>query len=134
MKKTILQLTQYLYIISLVVLLILYFFPGSLIGYLLYGSFDIQPDLITNPIGTSINHAFAFFYLSFLGFICSAEDKILTQRILFLLLISIFCELTHIFIPKRSFQYLDLFANFFGILLAIFIIVIYKKYKKTYNT
>ena len=56
MKNSILYSFKYLFYFSLIVLLILYLFPGSLIGYILYGNFGKQPDLISNPIGTSINH------------------------------------------------------------------------------
>ena len=56
MKNTIFKLTEYVYYFSLIVLLILYLFPGSLIGYFLYDNLGQQPNLITNPIGTSINH------------------------------------------------------------------------------
>ena len=56
MKNTIFKLTECVYYFSLLVLLILYLFPGSLIGYFLYGNLGQQPNLITNPIGTSINH------------------------------------------------------------------------------
>ena len=58
---------RYLYYFSLAGLLILYLFPGSLIGYFLYGDFSQQPDIIPNPMGTSINHSLAFFYLTILG-------------------------------------------------------------------
>ena len=69
MKNNVLKLIKYLYYFSLIALLILYLFPGSLIGYFLYGDLGKQPDLIPNPIGTSINHALAFLYLSMLGLI-----------------------------------------------------------------
>ena len=121
---------KFFYYFSLTGLLILYLFPGSLIGYLLYGDFGKQPDFIPNPIGTSINHALAFFYLSILGLISYLRDKSFNQATTFLISLSIILELSHYFIPNRSFQFLDLFGNLLGTLLAIFIIVIYKKYKK----
>ena len=66
MKNNVLKMIKYLYYFSLIALLILYLFPGSLIGYLLYGDLGKQPDFIPNPIGTSINHLLAFLYLSML--------------------------------------------------------------------
>ena len=63
------RIIRYLYYFSLLGLLILYLFPGSLIGYFLYGDLGRQPDLIPNPLGTSINHALAFLYLTILGLI-----------------------------------------------------------------
>jgi len=123
------RIIRYIYYFSLAGLLILYLFPGSLIGYLLYGDFGKQPDLIPNPIGTSINHALAFFYLSIFGLVGYIREKSFKQTIIFLIVLSIFLELSHYFIPNRSFQFLDLFANLFGTLLAIIIIIFYKKYK-----
>jgi len=121
---------KYLYYFSLIALLILYLFPGSLIGFFFYGDFGKQPNLIPNPIGTSINHALAFFYLSIFGLISYMRDKSFNQTIIFLISLSIILELSHYFISNRSFQFLDLFGNLLGTLLAIFIIIFYKKYKK----
>ena len=127
MKNNVLKLIKYLYYFSLIALLILYLFPGSLIGYLLYGDLGKQPDLIPNPIGTSINHALAFLYLSMLGLISYVRDKRFNQNIIFLISLSIILELSHYFIPNSSFEFLDLFANLLGALIAIFIILFYKK-------
>ena len=131
MKNNVLKMIKYLYYFSLVALFTLYLFPGSLIGYLLYGDFGKQPDLIPNPIGTSINHALAFFYLSIIGLISCLREKSFQKIIFFLIFASIVLELSHYFVPNRSFQFLDLFANLFGVMLAIFIIIFYKKYKRT---
>ena len=121
---------KFFYYFSLTGLFILYLFPGSLIGYLLYEDFGKQPDFIPNPIGTSINHALAFLYLSILGLINHIKDKNFNQNSIFLISLSIILELSHYFIPNRSFQFLDLFGNLLGTLLAILIIAFYKKYKK----
>ena len=130
MKNNVLKLIKYLYYFSLIALFILYLFPGSLVGYLFYGDFGKQPDLISNPIGTSINHALAFLCLSMLGLISYMRDKRFNQNMILLISLSIILELTHYIIPNRSFEFLDLFANLLGTLIAIFIIIFYKKYKK----
>ena len=130
MKNYVLKLIKYLYYFSLVGLLILYLFPGSLIGYFFYGDLAKQPDLIPNPIGTSINHALAFFYFSILGLISYMRDKSFNKTTTFLISLSIILELSHYLIPNRSFQFLDLFGNLLGTLMAILIIVFYKRYKK----
>ena len=130
MKNNVLKLIKYLYYFSLIALFILYLFPGSLIGYLLYGDLGKQPDLIPNPIGTSINHALAFFYLSILGLISYMRDKSFNQTAIFLISLSIILELSHYFIPNRSFEFQDLFANLLGALIAIFVLVFYKRYKR----
>ena len=130
MKNNVLKMIKYLYYFSLITLTILYLFPGSLIGYLFYGDFGTQPDLIPNPIGTSINHALAFLYLSMLGLISHMRDKSFIQTNIFLISLSIILELSHYFIPNRSFEFLDLFGNLIGTLIAIIVVISYKKYKE----
>ena len=123
------RIIRYLYYFSLTGLLILYLFPGSLIGYFLYGDFIRQPDLIPNPMGTSINHALAFFYLSILGLMSYMRGSAFNQTLIFLIALSLLLELSHLIIPNRSFQSLDLLANLIGTLLAIVIIFFYKRLK-----
>ena len=121
---------KYLYYFSLITLLILYLYPGSLIGYIFYGDLGKQPDIIPNPIGTSINHALAFFFLSMVSLIGHIRDKNFDKIIIFLIFLSIVLELTHNIIPNRSFQFFDLLGNLLGSFLAILIIIFYKKFKK----
>ena len=123
------RIVRYLYNFSLTGLLILYLFPGCLIGYFLYGDLGKQPDMIPNPIGTSINHALAFFYLTTIGLISHINQTSFNKILIFLVTLSLFLELSHLFIPNRSFESLDLFANLLGTFLAIVIIFLYKKFK-----
>ena len=123
------RIVRYLYFFSFVGLLILYLFPGSLIGYLLYGDFKRQPDFIPNPLGTSINHTLAFLYLTILGLISYLDETSFSKVLIFLIALSLFSELSHLVIPNRSFQYLDIFANLLGTLAAIVIIFLYRKFK-----
>ena len=123
------RIIRYLYYFSLLGLLILYLFPGSLIGYFLYGDLGRQPDLIPNPLGSSINHALAFLYLTILGLISYLNETSFTKVLTFLITLSLFSELSHLIIPNRSFQYLDIFANLLGTLAAIVIIFLYRKFK-----
>ena len=123
------RIVRYLYYFSFTGLLILYLFPGSLIGYFLYGDFARQPDFIPNPLGTSINHALAFFYLSILGLISYMKGSGFKQTLIFLIALSLILELFHLIIPNRSFQSLDLLSNLLGTLLATVIIFFYKRLK-----
>ena len=123
------RIVRYLYNFSLIGLIILYLFPGSLIGYFLYGDLGKQPDMITNPIGSSINHALAFFYLTTIGLISYLNQTSFNKILDFLFILSLFLELSHLFIPNRSFESLDLFANLLGTFSAIVIIFLYKKFK-----
>ncbi len=123
------RIVRYLYYFSLTGLLILYLFPGSLIGYFLYKDLSQQPNLISNPMGTSINHALAFFYLSILSLISYMRGSRFNQTVIFLLILSIVLELSHLIIPNRSFESLDLFGNLLGTFLAIVIMFFYKRLK-----
>ena len=127
MKNTIFSTIKYLFYFSFVTLLILYLFPGDLIGYFLYGNLGKQPNFISNPIGTSINHLIFFFYLSILGFIFRKDQKKFINSFSFLFLISIILELLHYLIPNRVFELNDLYANSLGVLLAYLIFKLSRK-------
>ena len=129
MKNTKFKLLEYSYYFSLFILFVLYLFPGSLIGYFLYGNLDQQPDLISNPIGTSINHLIFFIFLSSLAFIVRVGEKKFINSFQFLFFSSILLEILHYFIPNRAFEFYDLFANFVGVILAYLFIKLIKKIK-----
>ena len=110
-----------------VILLILYLYPGSIFGWLVYGDFQKQPS-ITSDFIVSSNHVYAFIVLTILGVLSVEKNKV---KILYIYLfsISIILELCHGIIPKRSFQYSDLFGNFFGVLL-VFLVLNFNQYFK----
>ena len=130
MKNNVLKMIRHLYYFSLIALFILYLFPGSLIGYFLYEDLGKQPNLIPNPIGTSINHTLAFFYLSIISLIGHIKEKSFNKNMIFLIFLSIILELSHYVISNRSFEFLDLFGNLIGTLIAISIIIFYKKIRE----
>ena len=129
MKNNKFKLLEYSYYFSVVILFIFYLFPGSLIGYFLYGNLFQQPDLISNPIGTSINHLISFVFLSSLALIVRVRKKKFINGFQFLFLTSILLEILHNFIPNRSFEYLDLFANCIGVILTYLLIQFILKMK-----
>ena len=126
MKNNKLQIIKYVYYFSLITLLILYLFPGSLIGYLLYGNLGKQPDLIPSPIGTSINHLIYFSYITILAIMIRPKVKNVFTDYKMILFISIILEIFHLIIPNRAFEFLDLTANFIGVILVLFIIILKK--------
>ena len=121
MKNSIFKLTEYVYYFSLLVLLILYLFPGSLIGYLLYGNLGRQPNFIPNPFGTSINHLIFFSYITVLAIIVRLRIKSIFTNYLFILFVSCVLEIFHLIVPKRAFELNDLLANFTGVVIIILI-------------
>jgi hypothetical protein len=119
MKNTILKLLEYVYYFSLIILLILYLYPGSLIGYFLYGNLGQQPNLILNPIGTSINHLIFFSYITILALIIRPKVKNILTDYKIILFISFILEILHFIIPNRAFEFYDLTANVLGVLTII---------------
>ena len=102
-----------------VIFILLYVYPGSILGFLVYGNYNQQPQ-ITSDFIVSSNHVYAFIILSIFGFINYYKtNKLLIISYLFS--ISIFLEVLHIVIPNRSFQFSDLFGNILGVLLTFFI-------------
>ena len=103
---------------------ILYLSPCSLLGYLINKDCKLQPR-ITEDLIVSTNHVIAFTLLSLIGLI--SFKKNLKQVSIYLIFISIFLELCHLFIPERGFQISDLFGNITGVILSYLIFkIIYK--------
>lgn len=116
--------------ISLLFLIIISLFPGSLIGYLLYGDLGQQPNLISNPFGTSINHFLSYIYVTFLGLFLYLKDKKFQKIVIRLFFLSIALEVFQLIIPRRSFQLSDLIANILGVIVAYSAVKIYLLFKK----
>ena len=121
---------KYIFKISLLFLIIISLYPGSLIGYFFYGDLEKQPNLIPNPFGTSINHFIYYLYISLLGLILYVKTKNFKKIVYTLFSLCIILELLHIVMPSRSFQFYDLFANILGVLFAYFVVKIYLFYNK----
>lgn len=114
--------------ISNIGLIIIYLYPGSIFGWLIYDDMQKQPQLTSDFIIFSSNHVYAFSILSILGLISYYKFKV-KILFLYLFLVSIFLEFSHIFIPIRTFQYQDLIGNFLGIFLIFTLFYLYKLIK-----
>jgi len=112
------------------ILIILYLFPGSILGCFLYNDCYIQPQ-ITRDFIISSNHVYAFVLLSSLGVFSFHNTKKINFLSVYLFLLSIFLELFHIIIPNRGFEMSDLFGNIVGVILVILIYKIVIRYVKT---
>ena len=95
-------------------LIFIYLYPGSILGYFLYGSFNRQPHITNDYFYISSNHFYAFGLISFLGFCAYFNSIKINFWIKYLFLLSILLELFHIIIPQRSFQISDLIGNILG--------------------
>ena len=110
-----------------VVLIILYLFPGSILGWILYKDAGLQPQ-ITSDFIVSSNHVYAFIILSLLGYISYEREK-LNLLFVYLFFISISLEVMHIIIPNRGFEFSDLFGNVVGVLIIYSYWKIYNSFK-----
>ena len=108
-------------------LIIFYLFPGSLIGWLIFGNLDKQPQ-ITRDFIISSNHFYTFLFLSIIGFLTFVKSHQIKRLTLYLIFLSIILELLHFLIPNRSFEWSDLFGNFLGVVVVIFINNLINKY------
>ena len=118
-----------LFNVTNIIFIVLYLWPGSILGWLLYGKLHKQPQLTSDFLSLSSNHVYAFLVLSLLGLIAYYKSKkILILN--YLILSSIIFEVLHLKIPHRTFQYEDLFSNLVGVLLSILLFNIYNWIKK----
>jgi len=127
--KKIFLFTKTAFHVSNIGLILIYLYPGSIFGWIVYGDKQKQPQLTSDFLIFSSNHVYAFMVLSLLGLLSYYKNKV---KILFLYLffISIFLELSHIIIPIRTFQYRDLTGNFLGFFLIFILFYLYKFFKK----
>ena len=123
------QKTKILFNIINTIFVILYIYPGSILGFLVYGEFHKQPQITKDFMSISSNHVYAFLVLSLIGLITYYKSKKLLI-INYLILSSIILEVLHLVIPNRSFQYSDLFGNIVGVLLSILLFNIYNFWRK----
>ena len=121
---------KYIFHISVLILIVISLYPGSIIGYLFFGSWDQQPNIIKNPFGTAINHFFYYICVSLLGFFLYLREKNFKKLVLGMFLLSIILEILHFIIPNRAFQISDIIGNILGVTVSYYIIKIYLFLKK----
>ena len=118
-----------IFYLSNLILLVLYLFPGSLLGCFLYNDCQLQPQ-ITKDFLVSTNHLYAFGLLSIIGLFTYKNSNNLN---LYLIVLSIILEILHIFIPLRSFELSDLFGNLLGVSIVLTVNFFYRKYENYKN-
>ena len=109
-------------------LIILYLFPGSIFGCIFLDDCSIQPQITTDFAEISSNHLYAFAIVSIFGYLTFLKDKQIKYLIIYLILLAILLEISHLFIPQRSFQWSDLFGNLLGVFVVIFFKNLINKY------
>ena len=129
MDRTISYLKKLFHIFTLL-LIILSLYPGSILGFLLYGDSRLQPQITKDFFYISSQHLYVYLIISALGFFSHLRDKKFKLVVIYLFFLSIILEVSHIVIFERSFQMSDLAGNILGVLIAFIIVLIYKFWRK----
>ena len=119
---------KFIFFIFNFVLIFFYLFPGSILGWIIYNDPSSQPQITRNFIVSS-NHVYAFLTLSIIGFLTYKNKTNKIKLFIFLIVLSVVLEIFHFFIPKRSFEFSDLFGNLLGVLIMVIINQLIKKYE-----
>ena len=132
---------KFIFYISVLFLIIISLYPGSLLGVLFYGDPGLQPNLALNPfftplprhlytIASIINHFIIYFCISIFGLYLYLRNRNFQKLVYGLFFLSIFLEVLQFVVPRRAFEIFDLSANFAGVLVAYCLIKIYKSRSK----
>ena len=116
---------KFLFFLNIFFLSLISLYPGNLIGLIFFG-YD------TTFLGSDkLHHFLSYLILSVLGSLAYYEKFFFYKLLIFLILIGFFLELFQIWIPNRYFEFLDIFANLFGIIIGMYGIKLFKiKYGK----
>ena len=116
---------KFVFYTSILFIIILSLFPGSLLGLLLYQDLSRELNLIENPFGTTINHFISYVYVSTLGLFIYLRSGNFQKLVYGMFFLSIILEIIQFIVPNRAFQLSDLIGNFVGVLVAYFLVKIY---------
>ena len=123
---------KFIFFLLNIILIFLYLFPGSILGWFVYDDLSLQPQ-ITRDFIVSSNHVYAFSILSIIGFLTFRNSSNKFQLSIYLITLSILLEICHLFIPERSFELSDLFGNLLGVIIMLVINMFLKKYENLKN-
>ena len=119
-----------LFHILILILIIISLYPGSIIGFLLYGDFRLQPQFTKDFSYISTQHLYSYLLVSVLGFFSYFRDKKFNLVVIYLFFLSIILEVAHLVIVERAFQITDLTGNILGVLIVYIVVLIYKFWRK----
>ena len=115
-----------IFYLSNLIFIFLYLFPGSVLGWFLYKDLSSQPQ-ITPDLIISTNHLYAFLTISTIGLLTFNISSQFINISLYLIFLSLALEVAHYFIPKRSFEFSDLFGNLLGVIIVLILFYFFKK-------
>ena len=117
---------KFIFYLCNLILIFLYLFPGSVLGWFLYKDFSEQHQITPNFI-VSTNHLYAYLILSVIGFLTFRKNNQFNILSIYLIFLSITLEVLQYFVPNRSFEFSDLFGNIAGVIITIIIFYFFKR-------
>ena len=123
---------KFIFYLCNLILIFLYLFPGSVLGWFLYNDLSLQPQ-ITPDFIISTNHLYAFLIISTIGLLTFNISSQFIYISLYLIFLSLALEVAHYFIPKRSFEFTDLFGNLLGVIIVLILFYLFKKNENSKN-
>ena len=123
---------KFIFYLCNLILIFLYLFPGSVVGWFLYNDLSLQPQ-ITPDFIISTNHVYAFLIISTIGLLTFNISNQFIYISLYLIFLSLALEVAHYFIPKRSFEFTDLFGNLLGVIIVLILFYFFKKNENSKN-
>ena len=117
---------KFIFYLSNLILIFLYLFPGSVLGWFLYKDLSSQPQ-ITPDFIISTNHLYAFLIISTIGLLTFNRSNQFIYISFYLIFLSLALEVAHYFIPIRSFEFSDLFGNLLGVFIVLILFYFFKK-------
>ena len=121
---------KYFFQIINILIIILYVYPGSILGAIFLKNYKVHPQ-ITKDFIISSNHFYTFAFLSILGLLTFHKTIQLKLLILYLFFLSLILEILHIIIPQRGFEFSDLFGNIFGVSIIMVFYGLFKYYESS---
>ena len=117
---------KFIFYLCNLILIFLYLFPGSILGWFLYKDLTSQPQ-ITQDFIVSTNHLYAYIVLSVIGFLTFRKNNQFNILSIYLIFLSIILEVLQYLVPNRTFEFSDLFGNLAGVILAIILFYFFKR-------
>ena len=117
---------KFIFYLCNLILIFLYLFPGSILGWFLFNDLSLQPQ-ITPDFIVSTNHLYAYIVLSVIGFLTFRKNNQFNILSIYLIFLSILLEVLQYIVPNRSFEFSDFFGNLTGVVIAIIIFYFFKK-------
>ena len=123
---------KYFFYTSILLLIIISFYPGSIFGFFFYGDLNIEPNLFKSTFfSTSTNHFFAYVFITLLGLFTHLKNEIYKKVFYRMFFLAIVLETIHLVLPYRSFENTDLIANILGVIVAYSIVKIYLLFNRS---